>query len=427
VPFLSSKHLVAAMAAVAVLAPAAPAVAESAIHPSNRPTPVPGRTNGELPSSDLITVQPGCVGYRPAATSMRLLLDAARADGVRLGTNECYRPIDNQVAERAQWGPCAAPVSYGPDGKPKGTSMHGWGKAIDFDDGSGSVSFSSPAYRWLKANAAAYGWNHPGWAEPGGSGCDEPWHWEWVGDGGTMGADPIRADVVAVLDDPSGDGFWSITGLGAVTAASGATSHGGAEGLPLQRLMVGGTATSDGGGYWMVAADGGIFAFGNARFFGSMGGHRLNQPIVGMAATPSGNGYWLVASDGGIFSFGDARFFGSMGGQRLNRPVVGMASTPTGNGYWLVASDGGIFSFGDARFAGSTGGIRLNRPVVGMAAAGGGSYWLVASDGGIFAFGGAPFHGSLGGRPTAPVIGMTKAGGGYRMVAIDGTVSSFGT
>ena len=411
------RCLVPALLALALIVTAAPpASAASAIDPNNRPTPVPGRTNGRLQPGDLITVVPSsCSAYRPAATSIALLLDAARHDGVDLRTTECYRPLDDQFEERAQYGVCAAPP---------GTSQHGWGKAIDFRDAAGGLRFSSPGFAWLQAHGAEYGWNHPGWARPGGSGCDEPWHWEWVGDGGAMGGDPVKADVVGVMTHPAG-GWWSVTGLGAVTAASGAPSHGGADGLPLARLIVGGTPTNDGGGYWLVAADGGVFAFGNAAFKGSMGGQRLNQPIVGMAATPTGNGYWLVASDGGVFAFGDAVFKGSMGGERLNRPVVGMASNGAG-GYWLVASDGGIFSFGGAVFHGSTGGMRINRPVKAMAATlSGDGYWLVASDGGVFNYGGAGFKGSLGGQPTAPVIGMAPSLTGYRLVAVNGAVTTF--
>jgi len=414
-PTLASVAI-AAIAAL-LLTGAPPASAASAIHPDNRPTPVPGRSNGQLHPTDLITVQARCVAYRPVATSIALMLEAARHDGVDLDTTECYRPYDGQVEERAAWGVCAA--------KP-GTSQHGWGKAIDFRDRRGGLTFASPGFKWLQANAAAYGWNHPGWARPGGSGCDEPWHWEWVGDGGVMGGDPIKADVTDVMTHPAG-GWWTVTGLGLVQAAGGAPSFGDASTLPLNGLIVGGTATADGGGYWLVAGDGGVFAYGNAPFFGSMGGQALNKPIVGMATTPTGGGYWLVASDGGVFSFGDAAFFGSMGGTPLNRPAVGMASSSAApGGYWLVASDGGIFAFGSAGFHGSMGGTPINKPVVGMAAVSDGSgYWMVARDGGIFAFGSAGFRGSLGGQSTAPVAGMVPAGSGYRLVAIDGTVTTF--
>ena len=29
-------------------------------------------------------------------------------------------------------------------------------------------------------NAARFGWFHPAWADEGGSGAYEPWHWEFA-------------------------------------------------------------------------------------------------------------------------------------------------------------------------------------------------------------------------------------------------------
>ena len=184
------------------------------------------------------------------------------------------------------------------------------------------------------------------------------------------------------------------------------------------------------GGYWLGAADGGVFAFGNARSFGSMGGKPLNKPVVGMSATSTWNGYRLVASDGGVFSFGDAQFHGSMGGKALNKPMVGVASNFAGSGYWTVASDGGVFAFGDAQFFGSMGGKPLNSPIVAIAATqSGNGYWLFAADGGVFAYGDAQFFGSMGGLSIVDSISgaaITPTGNGYRMVARDGGVFSFG-
>ena len=408
--------------------------AASPLQPGNRPTPISGQTNGELPSNLLVRLSSDCITLRPVATSLYLLLRAAEGKGVGLGTSECYRPLSGQVAAAQKWtaagnSACAASVSTSSSGKPLGNSYHGWGKATDFswEDG---LRFESPVYRFLKAEAGRFGWNHPAFAEPGGSACPEPWHWEWVGDGGRYGADPIRADVVGLLPTASGQGYSVVTGLGALTHRGDAVDQGSTADTPINWLMVGGARTPNGNGYWLVAADGGIFGFGGARFLGSTGGLRLNQPIVGMAPTPDGNGYWLVASDGGIFSFGTATFHGSMGGTRLNRPIVGMAATPSGKGYWLVASDGGMFAFGDARFVGSTGGTRLNQPITGMAPTpDGNGYWLVASDGGMFSFGNATFAGSTGGKTLAlPVVGMapTRTGKGYWMVGADGLVFTFG-
>lgn len=373
---------------------AQPAAAGPAVRPDNRPTPLAGAENGYVPPERLITVAPGCRVAREAGPSAALLFRLASASGVRIGARDCYRPVDEQVAVAGSWtargnSACAATPQRHPDGRPKGTSMHGWGKAIDFSDSGVGMRFGSAGYRFLEAAAGRLGWNQPGWARPGGSACPEPWHWEWVGDGGTMGGDPVPADVVAMLPAPGDVGHATVTGLGAVRPTGGARSFGSAEAKPLNWVIVSAAATPDRAGYWLLGGDGGIFTYGNASFFGSTGAMRLNAPIVGMAPTPDGRGYWLVASDGGVFTFGNAAFFGSTGATQLNAPVTGMAPTSDGRGYWLVASDGGVFTFGNA-----------------------------------------PFHGSAADRPlAAPAVGMvrTASGGGYSIVAADGTVVRRGT
>ncbi|HZT66448.1 MAG TPA: M15 family metallopeptidase [Acidimicrobiales bacterium] len=408
-----------------------------AINPSNKPTPVPGATNGELPASDLIGVAPHCTAYRAAAPSLGLLLATARDEGVSLGTDQCYRSLAGEQAASAQWtaagnSACAAPVTTSPTGQPTGTSMHGWGKAVDFNTGTfdAALGFGDPQYAWLAANAGDFGWNRPGWAMPGGSACPEAWHFEWVGDGGVQGDPPIRADVVSLLPAPGGLGYTILTGLGATEVRGAAVDHGSAASMNLAQLVVGGAGDATGGGYWMTATDGGVFSFGDAGFHGSMGGKPLAAPMVGMAATPDSGGYLLAGADGGVFTFGDATFHGSAGGLRLARPVVAVNSSVDGGGYRLAASDGGVFCYGDAGFFGSMGGQRLAAPIVGMASTpDGGGYWLVGDDGGVFAFGDAHFYGSMAGKSlNAPVVGMSASpdGRGYLLVGADGGVFSFG-
>ena len=400
------------------------ASAESPIHPENRPAGLEGETNGHVRPEALVGVEGVCRSARAAGPSLALMLAAARADGVALRPGDCYRPAKQQSAAKSNAcsrGNCACAAG-------SGTSMHGWGEAVDFRDAAGSLTFGSSGYRWLKANGARFGWNHPRWAEPGGSACPEAWHWEWVGDGGRMHLDTIRADAVGILASSTG-GYWGVTGLGAVTARGGATDAGSHAGKPLSWLVKGGAATGTGKGYWLVASDGGVFAFGDAGFFGSLGAVRLNRPIVGMAATRTGGGYWLVASDGGVFSFGDAKFQGSLGAVRLNRPIVSMAPTPSGQGYWLVASDGGVFTFGDAGFFGSQGGAPPSDPVVGMAPNPvGQGYWVVSSAGAVKGFGEATAAGELSAKPSLPIVGMASAqsGKGYWLIAADGRVFTFG-
>ncbi|MGH9038761.1 MAG: M15 family metallopeptidase [Acidimicrobiia bacterium] len=428
------RRLLPFLALILTLVPAPGARAgESAVHPENRPTPIDGETNGQVRAEELVGIEGDCRTAREAGPSLALMLAAARADGVALLPDDCYRLRSAQASAHSRncaAGNCACAA-------PAGGSMHGWGKAVDFDDRGGTLRFNSSGYHWMKAHAARYGWNHPRWAEPGGSACPEAWHWEWVGDGGNMDLDPIRADVVGVLARTAPgagvaakeQGYWVLGGLGQVVARGAAGDHGSAHGMPLRNLVKGGACTPSGKGYWLASSDGGVFSFGDAGFFGSLGSVKLNRPVVTMAATGTGRGHWLVASDGGVFTFGDAAFHGSLGAVRLNRPIVAMAATPTGAGYWLVADDGGLFTFGDAGFFGSLGATPPGEPVVGMAGTPtGAGYWLVTADGRVFPFGDAAAHGSLLSPPALPVVGIaaTPTGAGYWLAGADGGIFTFG-
>ncbi|HYL52588.1 MAG TPA: M15 family metallopeptidase [Acidimicrobiia bacterium] len=434
---LTQCALVVALVGLVVvgLAPAGHAAGGDPIDPANRPTPLAGEVNGLVSPSRLINVAPNCIAAREAAPSLARIFAMAREVNIPLGAEECYRTLAEELRlasianQPANNPPCVATPSRSSSGGPVGTSFHGWGKAVDLTDAGGSLTFGSAGYAFMKKVAGSLGWNHPAFAEPGGSACPEPWHWEWVGDGGSLGASPRRGDAVALLPSADDHGYASVTGLGAVTGHGDFVNYGSAAGITLSWVVVGAATTPARSGYWLVGADGGVFTFGNARFHGSTGGLPLWAPVNSITPTHSGNGYWLVAWDGGIFSFGDARFHGSMGGKPLVAPVDGMTPTNGGNGYWLVAGDGGIFSFGDARFHGSMGGTPLVAPVVGIARTrSGNGYWLVASDGGVFSFGDAKFYGSLGGTAGAPVVGMvpTTSGHGYWIERADATVAAFG-
>jgi hypothetical protein len=175
--------LVAMTSVLVTAAPPNPAAAADTnpIHPDNRPTAVAGASNGALNEAELRQVSPACITYWRAAPSLISLLAAAHRDGIRLAPAECYRDYAGQVEMRNYWcGQGACHMAAVP-----GTSNHGWGKAVDFSDQFGSLTFDSAAYAWLKGHAGWFGWNHPGVMEPGGS-VPEPWHWEWVGDGGRM-------------------------------------------------------------------------------------------------------------------------------------------------------------------------------------------------------------------------------------------------
>ncbi|HVM08508.1 MAG TPA: M15 family metallopeptidase [Acidimicrobiales bacterium] len=113
------------------------------------------------------------------APQLQALLDAAAAAGFNLGGGG-FRDPSAQIALRVlHCGPTDYDIYEKPAGEcvpptaRPGMSMHEHGLAIDFTvNGRALVSESDPAFQWLAANAATYGfYNLPG----------EPWHWSTTG------------------------------------------------------------------------------------------------------------------------------------------------------------------------------------------------------------------------------------------------------
>ena len=148
---------------------------------NNRANPVFGASNGQLGSQRLVEVSPGCSVYWEMAQSMRQMLSGAADAGVTITPSSCYRDYAGQVAARDSW--CARGACH--MAAVPGTSNHGWGKAVDFREGAQLMTYDSPGYAWLVANAGIYGWIQPKGMKQGGP-VPEPWHWEWIGDGGKM-------------------------------------------------------------------------------------------------------------------------------------------------------------------------------------------------------------------------------------------------
>ncbi|UBF26591.1 D-alanyl-D-alanine carboxypeptidase family protein [Kovacikia minuta CCNUW1] len=144
------------------------------------------------PASELISiVDDGSIKLRKAAAkAYREMAAAAQQEGISLVPISGFRSIDDQKylyfevkAERGQDARERAKVSA-----PPGYSEHHTGYAIDVGDGDVpatnlSPSFDrTPAYQWLKANAAHYSFelSYPKNNKQGVN--YEPWHWRYVGD-----------------------------------------------------------------------------------------------------------------------------------------------------------------------------------------------------------------------------------------------------
>ncbi|GAB6901929.1 M15 family metallopeptidase [Kineosporia succinea] len=135
-------------------------------------TDLSGYPNGEIPSSALckIAFAPEHRLRSDAALGLERLNVAYREHFRRdICITDSYRDLATQVRLKREKGALAATP---------GTSNHGWGQALDLCDGI-NTGPSAETYRWMKTNAPTYGWVHPAWAEPGGSGPLEFWHWEF--------------------------------------------------------------------------------------------------------------------------------------------------------------------------------------------------------------------------------------------------------
>ena len=126
--------------------------------------------NGRIDEDVLCTLWDGRTQARAdAAVSLTLLNEQYRA---RFGEDICltdgYRSFGQQVDVRNR--------KPGLSAEP-GTSEHGFGLAVDV---CGGVESQGEGYWWLAENGAAFGYENPRWAQRGGSGPFEPWHWEYV-------------------------------------------------------------------------------------------------------------------------------------------------------------------------------------------------------------------------------------------------------
>ena len=128
---------------------------------------------------DQTVVVDGIRVHTSIADDLGALLAAAEADGIAL-SGWGWRDSQAQIRLRRQHCGTSEYAIYRmpssqcrpPTARP-GSSQHERGLAIDFTYNGGSISTrSSPGFRWLAANAAAYGLKNL---------ASEPWHWSTTG------------------------------------------------------------------------------------------------------------------------------------------------------------------------------------------------------------------------------------------------------
>lgn len=118
----------------------------------------PDGSNGRLPDESLMSIGGGHRLQPVAAQAWLRMVQDAAAQGVHLTLTDSYRDFATQVRLAEEKGL----YSQGGLAAEPGTSQHGWGLAVDVDQGR----------EWLAQNASRYGFE----TIP-----REPWHWQYVG------------------------------------------------------------------------------------------------------------------------------------------------------------------------------------------------------------------------------------------------------
>jgi len=123
-------------------------------------------SNGRLSKSSLCTLPEKGQALQSEAAGSFIVMNQAYKTlfGRNICLDDSYRSLADQYSVRASRGYLAATP---------GTSMHGWGLAVDLC----SEMLSGASGKWIRANAPVYGWENPPWAK---TSKYEPWHWEYI-------------------------------------------------------------------------------------------------------------------------------------------------------------------------------------------------------------------------------------------------------
>jgi D-alanyl-D-alanine carboxypeptidase len=143
----------------------------------------------EVPESKLVSLLPGIRLRQDAGTALLSMKRAAAAEGIELAVLSAHRSVALQKklffevkSERNQSSRERARVSA-----PPGFSEHSTGYAVDLGDATLphthlSASFdTTPAFRWLKQNAARYHFQLSFPRNNAQGVSYEPWHWRFEG------------------------------------------------------------------------------------------------------------------------------------------------------------------------------------------------------------------------------------------------------
>jgi zinc D-Ala-D-Ala carboxypeptidase len=144
----------------------------------------------QAPEGELVSIGGNYRLRKAAATKFQAMVSAARSSGVNITTISAFRSIEDQ--KRLFFGVGAArgqqPTKRAEVSAPPKYSEHHTGYAVDVGDSSVPATNlnqnfdTTPAYKWMKANAATYSFELSFPKDNIQKVSYEPWHWRFVGD-----------------------------------------------------------------------------------------------------------------------------------------------------------------------------------------------------------------------------------------------------
>ena len=144
----------------------------------------------EAPRDELVTIGGDYRLRKTAAAKFQAMVSAARSSGVNITTISAFRSVEDQ--KRLFFGVGAArgqqPIKRAEVSAPPKYSEHHTGYAVDLGDAAVPATNlnqnfeTTPAFKWLKANAATYSFELSFPKDNIQKVSYEPWHWRFVGD-----------------------------------------------------------------------------------------------------------------------------------------------------------------------------------------------------------------------------------------------------
>ena len=243
------------VAAVAVLVSGVSAPVGAAdgnpIHPDNRPTTITGATNGAIAEDQLLQVSPDCLAYYRAAPSLGSLL-AAAAQGRHPARPRRVLPRLRRPGEGTRGLVCHGRMRHGRGARHVQPRV---GQSRRLPRSERRAHVRQRELRLAEEPRRLVRLESPGRDGAGGS-VPEPWHWEWVGDGGRMFPGSTfgfgNAFGIALGGDPTGhlDGTSQTT----LNGWFGSTTVGAGPSIPIRRARPMSMSTSM-GSVWPLKAN----------------------------------------------------------------------------------------------------------------------------------------------------------------------------